>query len=270
MKKMLKIIAVVLAVLVCSVLFLQLGFNARHNDKRYIPDYKKEDLTEILNKENFSDDDYKLILSQTGLYKKAVDAIFKQGKKENIFEIQKNFFDEFEITYQPFAPFTCSHIINESLKTLPLENGDIIVTNSTHFSCFKVGHIVIVVDAEKGMVLNATGYGNLSGVESIDDMTNRPSFKVLRPKISKEKRQQAVDFAMKNYTDLPYSVSVGLFGTKNPEKPSRTNCAHIVWAAYKSVGIDLDSNGGPFVLPSDIAKSDELECLQVFGAEVNL
>jgi len=57
-----------------------------------------------------------------------------------------------------------------------------------------------------------------------------------------------------------------LFGAKNPKKPISTNCAHIVWAAYKSVGIDLDSNGGPFVLPSNIARSEELECLQVFGA----
>lgn len=270
MKKALKIVAIILALLVCTVLFLQLGFKSKQNNERYTPDYPMVDLTEILNKENLTSEDYELILAQTGLYKKAVDAILKESKKDDIFEIQENYFKEFKVIYEPFAPFTCSHIIEKSLKTLPLENGDIIVTNSTHFSGFSIGHIVIVVDAENGKVLNATGYGNLSGVEGVTDMTNRPSFKIFRPKLTKEERQQAVDFVMENYKELPYSISVGLFGEKNPEKPVKTNCAHIVWAAYKSLGIDLDSNGGPFVLPSDIARSDELECLQVFGAAVNL
>jgi uncharacterized protein YycO len=38
--------------------------------------------------------------------------------------------------------------------------------------------------------------------------------------------------------------------------PGRKNCSQVVWVAYyDGAGINLDSNGGPGVDPSDILKS---------------
>ncbi len=268
MKKALKIIAGILAVVIIIIALLEVGFLVEHQNEPYAPDYEKKDISDIISKENLSEEDYELILSQTGLYKIAVDAFRKEGREEEILSIQEDFFKTFEVYEEPFAPFTCSHRIEKAIATAPLENGDIIVTPSTHFSLFNVGHVAIVIDAEEGMVLNATGYGNLSAPEYIGDSTNRPSFTIMRAKLSYEERQKAVDFAVEKFSDLPYSVSIGLIGAKFSEEFNATNCSHIVWGAYKSVGIDIDSNGGPFVLPKDIAQSEHFERIQVFGREI--
>ena len=44
-----------------------------------------------------------------------------------------------------------------------------------------------------------------------------------------------------------------------------TQCAHLVWYAYKQVGIDLDSDGGILVTPYDIQNSPYLEVVQSYG-----
>lgn len=46
---------------------------------------------------------------------------------------------------------------------------------------------------------------------------------------------------------------------------SGTQCAHLVWYAYKQFGIDLDSDGGLFVTPYDIQNSPYLEIVQSYG-----
>jgi len=38
-----------------------------------------------------------------------------------------------------------------------------------------------------------------------------------------------------------------------------THCTELIWRAFKAIGIDVDSNGGPFVYPDDIFHSRHLE-----------
>ncbi len=44
-----------------------------------------------------------------------------------------------------------------------------------------------------------------------------------------------------------------------------TQCAHLVWYAYKQFGIDLDSDGGLLVTPYDVQNSPYLEVVQSYG-----
>ncbi len=89
---------------------------------------------------------------------------------------------------------------------------------------------------------------------------------VLRVKDSSadaEKVNQIVEFAENNLLGVPYEGLAGLLTNKNEIK--KTQCAHIVWYAFKQFGIDLDSNGGLLVTPYDICNSEHLELVQVFG-----
>lgn len=265
MKRVIKITAVILIVIVSVSLVLDIGVYVNHLSVNWKPDYPMVSLKKTLSKDVLNDEDYSLLLSQTGLSKTAIDELVKNNKEQTILDIQSDFFKENTYTKEKFAPYTCYHALQYEVKTAPLEKGDIIVTPTTHFSYFNVGHAAIVVDEKKELILNATGYDAKSGIEPLSELTCRPCFTILRPKISYEKRAAAADYAVKNLSELNYSVSVGIIGKKLSEEIAASNCAHIVWRAYKEVGIDIDSNGGLVVLPADIEKSENLEVIQVFG-----
>ena len=46
-----------------------------------------------------------------------------------------------------------------------------------------------------------------------------------------------------------------------------TSCAHLVWEAYQSTGLDLDSDGGKIVTVKDLANSEYLDVVQVYGVD---
>lgn len=261
--KAVKIIAIVLAFALCTTAVFAYGVDYKHRTALWQPHYKMEDISDVLKKDALSDDDYRLIFKQTGLTKEGVEA----STVEEILSIQKSFHQKRELVADEFAPFTCCDRTDMFAETVKLQDGDIIVTSATHLSFFELGHAAIVVDAENREILNAIGYDHKSCIEPIEEMTCRPNFVVLRPNLSKEQRKAAAEYAKKELVDLQYSVSVGFFGNKFSEIPSLTNCGHIIWYAYKKQGIDIDSDGGPLVMPSDILASKELTVLQVFGTD---
>ena len=56
-----------------------------------------------------------------------------------------------------------------------------------------------------------------------------------------------------------------LYPQGSGRRPYATHCSHLVWQAYKHFGYDIDSDGGPLVTCNDIARSDLLEVVQVYG-----
>ena len=258
-----KVISLVLLVIFGTFAIFRYGIQYKHHNVLWLPEYKMEDISEVIKKDKLSSEDYELIFKQTGLTKEGTNA----SSDEQILAIQKSFHKERSLVPEEFAPFTCCDRVDMFAETVKLEDGDIIVTSATHLSFFELGHAAIVVDAEKGEILNAIGYDQKSCIESIEEMTCRPNFVVLRPNLSAEKRKAAAEYAKKELLDLQYSVSVGFFGNKYSETPSLTNCGPIIWYAYKKQGIDIDSNGGPLVMPSDILKSEHLSVLQIFGID---
>lgn len=253
------------AVIAVISIVLQYGVYANHKSGAWTPDYEMCDILSVLEKKNFSEEDYEILYAQTGLTKTAIDELVSAGKTEKILRIQKAFFTEYEWVNEPFAPFTCSDRLNEVIPLAELEDGDIIITPNSHFSFFKTGHVALVVDAANGRILNATGYGNKSGLEDITELSCRPGFLILRIKAEKEIRNAVVEYAKDNLTGLKYSLLSGIF--EEDGKITKTQCSHLVWYAYNHFGIDLDSNGGLFVWPNDISNSTELEVVQVYGMD---
>ena len=64
--------------------------------------------------------------------------------------------------------------------------------------------------------------------------------------------------------DIPYGLFTGI-PNKAPENINKTQCSHLVWYPYFHFGYDLDSDGSWLVTPKDIANSDLLEIVQVYG-----
>lgn len=89
---------------------------------------------------------------------------------------------------------------------------------------------------------------------------------ILRPKFPKEFREQVAEYAKENLLGVKYSFAVGILSKKyNEDSFTRTQCAHLVWYAYRHFGVDLDSNGGLVVTPPEMANSPYVEVVQIYG-----
>lgn len=55
--------------------------------------------------------------------------------------------------------------------------------------------------------------------------------------------------------------------TNNYDIP-KTQCAHVVWYAYNRLGFNLVNENKSMILPFDLANSDNLEVVQVFGFDL--
>lgn len=254
----------VFAVVLALALLLEAGVFVEHLSPVWSPDYEKRDISPLLLKEERTVQDYDELLRQTGLSRTAIDELLGAGEAESILEIQSGFFRKRERITTQFAPFTCAHTIDENIKTAPLKDGDIIISPTTHFSFFRLGHSALVTDAEFGDIAASVGYDSESYIEDISEITDRTSFIILRPR-DEGKARAAAEYARENLLGLPYSVSIGLTSKKFPDTPKVTNCSHLVWYAYKAQGVDIDENGGVFVFPKDMILSGELEIVQVYG-----
>ena len=265
-KRKKQIFFISLAVLLILSLVLQSGVYANHKSGAWTPDYPKVDISKILKKDTLSSDNYRLLYAQTGLTGIGVDGLLASGNDEKILKIQEEFFTVHSWINEPFAPFTCSDRLDVSIPLAGLEDGDIIISPNSHISYFRSGHAALVVDADNGRIINATGYGSESGLEDATELSCRPGFMVLRPRAERDTRSKVAEYTKDNLTGLKYSLLAGLSGG---EEIKTTQCSHLVWYAYKQFGIDLDSNGGAFVWPKDIANSPELELVQVYGIDPN-
>lgn len=259
----------VLAVLLTFVAlfgYVYLGSVVQQNREiHWTPTYAKEDISALLYKAERSEEDYAKIYEQTGLTKLGVDGLIERKLYTRIGIIQENYFATYEKRCRQFAPLTYAEYINGSIEFASLQDGDIIVTDSIFCSWFRCGHAALVVDAVQGRILCAMEMGENSDFDWVSQFDHFARFMVLRPKVSQEIKGQVVEYAKENLVDLPYHLTTGIFTAKNAERLSGTQCAHLVWYAYRQFGVDLDANGGMLVLPQDLANSNEVELVQTFG-----
>ena len=277
MSKVKRVKKIIVGIFLCIVLFATavlgvLGLGCVYADKSWdfwSPQYEKIDLMPILEKAELTQADYETIYRQTGLTKLAVDDYLEDGKQLEIIRTQTFFFKRHKVEPFRFAPFTYIEYIENYAPIAPLQNGDIIVTATTRVSWFRYGHAALVVDGFNGVILEsfAPGYNSSLGYTlAFADLAN---FIVLRPKVDARTKRQVVEYAKSNLIGLPYSMTTGIFSKKAPDKLEKTQCAHLVWYAYNKFGIDLDSTGGAVVKPRDIANSDYMEVVQVFGFDLD-
>lgn len=253
-------------------------YSARYT-AHWTPPYAMENIEPLLALDSLASEQYWLLYTQTGLGRAAIEQLLAQGKTEQILITQQAFFTIPTISCEKNSPISWEeHAIGEdgqwtpAAPLAPLEDGDILITPNSHTFGWRNGHAAIVVDAQQGLTLESVALGEVSTVQRTEKWESFPSFLVLRPAgLSAEQRRQAASYALEELVGVPYGFTIGIFSDKYTDTGLRqTHCAHLVWAAYRRIGIDLDVNGGRIVTPRQIALSGELEVVQAYGMDPEL
>ena len=271
-KRLLVVLLSVFFFIACALGFLQAGvIYTRENWSHFSPNYEKIDILPLLQKSERSEEDYETLYRQTGLTRLGIDDLLEEKNEKLILEIQDFLFKDHEIYINHFNPFTYQEELKDELAPFgAVREGDIIVTGTTRVSWLRYGHAALVVDGKNRLIVESVGPGAKSELNPVECLSIMANFLVLRPKVSTELKMQVARYAKENLIGLSYRFTIGLFSKKMPKKEiETTQCAHLVWYAYKKFGIDLDSNGGWLVKPQDMAKSPEVELVQAFGFDLD-
>lgn len=147
-------------------------------------------------------------------------------------------------------------------KFTDIRNGDILVTDSTYCFCFRHGHAALVVDAERGITLEAFGIGTESEFSDLNEWRRYPHIVVLRLKAPESIRENIAAYAKKHLRGIPYKLSPGMIDDKDMDGTYwGTQCAHLIWSAYKAYGYDIDGDSGWLVTPEDFVYSEKLSVI---------
>ena len=238
------------------------------NTAYFEPDWEKEDISSVLQKDELSKEDYDFLRSQTGLSKSGIDSLIDGGREEEIYDFQKQYFApcEYETKFL-FAPIVAyEHRMGERLKTVPLEKGDVLISLTTHSLGFRHGHAGLVLDEKQGTTLEHMVIGELSDYSNANTWGIYPTFAVLRYK-DKEVAERAVEYAKEKLVGVPYNPLTGIIDKdkSDDEEINHSHCSHLVWQAFYGVGSDIDGNGGRMVLPKDFLKCPDFEIVQLYG-----
>lgn len=240
------------------------------------PDYPKADLDGIASKEMLTGEEYHTVFLQTGLGKSAVDELLRgkdEIQREKILErYQESFFSSERYECRQIAVIVYEERLRDEdgnltkgFEIASLQNGDILITKATHSLGWRHGHAAIVTNAAKGETLEAILLGNPSILQNVSKWRTYPSFIQLRLKDSEAADPiKIAEYAKKEILGLPYGLLTGI-PAKAPENLKKTQCAHLVWYPFERFGYNIDSDGSWLVTPKDIAHSDLLEVVQIYG-----
>lgn len=246
-------------------------YNNSENVLLWTPNIEYQSVSNILEKEVLSENDYITIFNQTGISPYSINEIKNSGDISKIKELNTMFFDRQEIKqkYLCFPFTTMEYNLDEKTPIVPVKNGDILVNFSTSTLDWRHGHSALVIDAENDKTIEHTLVGAQSHIGSVSSWGKQPKFVILRYE-DEDIVNKVVEFAKENLIGVDYDIFVGIDGNKdktNEKRKYASNCSHIVWQAFKSQGIDIDSNGGLFVTPKDIALSKKLKVIQIMGID---
>lgn len=262
----LAIVAWFLVFLGIVMVFLGVSEAVVDNYARVLPSYPKEDLSEVLAKEFWTEADYDFLYHQTGVGKSALEEL--KGKNERILKFQEALYYEGELMHS-LAAFTTPHdyLKDYDAPLIPLHDGDVIVSSTCHTFGWRNGHSALIVDGAYGLTLESYSPGYDSSIGNVTWFRSAANFIVLRLKdATKEERAEIAQNALLTLKDVPYSLTVGIFSPKDQgESIQATHCSHLVWQAYKLFGYDIDADGGPVCTSRDISMCDLFEVVQVYG-----
>lgn len=243
------------------------------------PAAERVDISEIIEKQEWTSPEYETLTEQTGLAEVALTALDRQGRRQELFMLQEQYFSPVTIRCEPNSIISKEEFIVDEAghsaggMNIPyVEDGDILITFCSHAFGWRNGHAGLVVDAKEGLVLEAQVLGTPSVLSSLRRWERYPSFLVLRLADADEETRAAVaKYAKETLLGVPYHLTAGIGEAagfrKDPEEGALagTQCAHLIWYAYRQFGYDLDSDGGWIVTPRDVADSDALIVVQKYG-----
>lgn len=273
----LSVFLAILLFLFATVTFFLVASLTVDGSARVLPSYAREDLAPLLAKprEERTEEDYALLARQTGVLPREV---LEGLSNEEILAFQSALFFRGEVRHDSVA-FTTPHDTLWDPETgnavvapiVDLQPGDILVSSTCHTFGWRHGHAALYLSGGRLLQSFTLGYNSEATSASLANCVpwfqKAANFIVLRPKGCDEAARKAIaDNAEQSLTDVPYSLTVGLFSPKDQgQTPAGTNCSHLVWQAYKNAGYDLDSDGGPVCTCRDIANSPLLEVVQYYG-----
>lgn len=290
-----KRIASVIAVLtMTSFLTLYNWTNEAVKTAHIMPSVPRVNIDNLVRQNDLSNQELQIVSEQTGVNVAMIELLLEQEQRQQLLELQEAYYKPVSIATVRTTPLTvCEYVVDENgefakgTSIVNLQDGDIVITKNSRFLGWRNGHAGLVVDAEKGFVLEAVMLGTNTTLCSVNGWEKYPSFLVLRLKEEFQDTyeiEKVVTYAKQNLMDIPYQLHAGLwdrisgkFRAQNENSQegqieeiaeaalSGTQCAHVIWYAYKEIGIDLDSDGGLFVTPYDIQNSPYLEIIQSYG-----
>ena len=266
-KKKLTILVLLGFVLICLVGYIFLNpILTEPKDTEY------EDLSDLIEKLNNNEvlttDEYKIISIQTGLSKTSIDKLIEKTEPKKLLDYQNDHLYNQEEVLSTFFFGSYQHeLVKNHLQFVDIQDGDVLVTSTSHTFGFRHGHSGIVVDAGKGLTVESYTPFSDSKYDKLYTWLAFPEVMVLR--LKEEYRYLINDIVeyTKNYlVGVKYSL---LASTKqkitSTTKINKTQCSHLVWAAYYAFGIDLNSDGSWLVTANDISRSPYLEVVEVKG-----
>lgn len=317
-----RILSTLLLLLATSVLFLY-HWTAEVKETAHVkPTVERYDISGLIQKvetdSSLSEAELRILSVQTGLSETTINTLFRDERMRELLTIQNLYFapvtiEEFHTTPLTVSEWLAGDIVPgyEGMPMVDIRNGDILITKNSRFLGWRNGHAGLIVDAEKGLVLEAIMLGSPSQLCRIEKWESYPSFLVLRLReefmisakesgggrdaaegvgqaVSGNIAENVASYALQHLEGVPYRLLAGMFSRKlfqgaseeentvvagldsnvaevSTAPLSDTQCAHLVWYAYKQFGIDLDSDGGLFVTPYDIQNSPYLEVVQSYG-----
>ena len=274
------IFAALLALILLIAMFLAIAEGVVDNSA-YIPPLRpREDISDLVLKEEWTEEDIDVLYHQTGLKRLGLEAL--KNDPRSILSFQEALYREYVFEHEA-AAFTTPHdqikgykkttdageeIVFSLVPMVPLEEGDVLVSSSCHTFGWRNGHAAIVLDGMSQTVLECVGPGLKSSRGSASWFQYASNFMVLRLKDkTREERRQIAIYAGNHLHGIEYSILTGFFGSPKDQgsEPKTTHCSHLVWQAYKYAGYDIDPDGGPVCTTRDIANCDLFEVVQVFG-----
>lgn len=264
--------AIVVSILLMIIVILVIRHIYNEDKGYYATEYEKYDISAIVTSSDISSKDYDTIFRHTGVSPVASSELIQSGKTDILIALNNLYHTnpQYKKVYIAY-PVTVEERLKEGITPLVnLKKGDILVTFNTHTLDWRHGHSAIVLDDEGKRILEHASIGNTSCITSAKNWGTYPSFVILRyPDYNVACK--AADYAAEHLVDIDYSIFAGII-TKDKSKNETvdtSHCSHIVWQAYKAVGVDIDYDGGPIVTPHDIAMSDKLKVLQIFGMDTS-
>ena len=269
-KRILSVIALTLALIlavygIVSVVTL-------HNNAFFSPDYEKVNLIPILEKAEFTKEDYKTLFYQTGLGEYAIDSIKGDADFiDRVLSFQENFFSNKEIkcvreavtTSMEYA-VTESGFYTKAFEIFDVLPGYVLIMESSHSFAWRHGHAGLVVGDNQ--VLEAPIIFQPSSIYTLSSWEYYPTFIMLRLKnTSNEDLAKIAKEAKKDLIGKNYSPLAGVFNKKQGKAPKNVQCAYLVWYAFYKQGINIDKGIDSIVTVQSIINLDMFEVVQIYG-----